>query len=153
MPTYGPGWGRSRAGGQRNLRGETRNYHWALGKPSPCRGKVHSAGRAGEEWKGLHSASSKSGPPACTAHTTLPRAETALKQSLPPLEMMLLRNTTSDKPPTGNRLQHPLWLSVKGAGVGSGVVFWDNGSRCFHHPQWGKMVPGARRESSCCCFG
>lgn len=36
LPTYGPGWERTRAGGQRNLRGETRNYHWGRVKPSPC---------------------------------------------------------------------------------------------------------------------
>lgn len=50
VPTYGPGGERSRAGGQRNLRGETRNCHCCV-TASPA-----SAGGAnlGEEQEHLH---------------------------------------------------------------------------------------------------
>lgn len=157
MPTYGPGWGRSRAGAQRNLRGETRNYHRAPSNPAlHSRGKAHWAGgeRFGEGWRCPQCPCASSKPSPCHAQHTapFPRAETAPKQPLPPLEMMLPRKTPPDQPPEGTRLQHPPWLSVKGAGVDLGWVFWDKCSRCFHHTRWGKNGPRCKEGEQLLLF-
>lgn len=43
-------------------------------------------------------------------------------------------------------------MSVKGAGVGSGVVSWDKGSHCFHHTQWGNNGPRCKEGEQLLLF-